>query len=74
MVPCWRVAFTVQHEHGSRASYRPGPEHGQAHAHDPQAMQDQMMKDVKKQAMMAMIFGMIGSLVTSIISGFVRRN
>ncbi|MEQ8350958.1 MAG: hypothetical protein RH862_05705 [Leptospiraceae bacterium] len=41
---------------------------------NPQSMQDDMMKDIKKQTMFAMIFGMVGTLITSIVSMFIRRN
>ncbi|MCB1137594.1 MAG: hypothetical protein KDK23_02520 [Leptospiraceae bacterium] len=46
----------------------------QAYGSNPQAMQDQMMKDMRKQTMFAMIFGMVGSLISSIVHMFIRRN
>ncbi|MCB1306081.1 MAG: hypothetical protein KDK37_17460 [Leptospiraceae bacterium] len=46
----------------------------QGYGQNPQSMQDQMMSDIKKQTMFAMIFGMVGSLITSIVSMFIRRN
>ena len=46
---------------------------GQSQNMQAQQMQQQMMADAKKQAFMGMAFGLISSLVTSLLHIFLRR-